>query len=100
LAPTAKNRYGIRCFCAFFDTSLSSFHKLNETLIIGRLGLTGKGKVMVSINDHPAIREVFVGLNMSGVDIKYSVAASAGQTAISKELVITNWDTTAIDSLF
>lgn len=61
---------------------------------------TCKGKVMVSINDHPAIREAFNGLHMMGLDIKYSVANTHGQPETSKELVITNWDLKILDSLF
>jgi DNA adenine methylase len=61
---------------------------------------TSKGKVMVSINDHPAIREAFNGLYMKGLDIKYSVSNTHGQPETSKELVITNWDASASDSLF
>lgn len=37
---------------------------------------------------------------MQGLDIKYSVAATHGQPEISKELVITNWDASVVDSLF
>lgn len=61
---------------------------------------TCKGKVMVSINDHPAIREAFDGLHMMGLDIKYSVANTHGQPETSKELVITNWEPKILDSLF
>lgn len=61
---------------------------------------TCKGKVMVSINDHPAIREAFDGLYMMGLDIKYSVSNTHGQPEISKELVIMNWESTIMDSLF
>ena len=61
---------------------------------------SSKGKVMVSINDHPAIREAFNGLHMKGLDIKYSVSAAHGQAEVSKELVVTNWDATLADSLF
>lgn len=59
-----------------------------------------KGKVMVSINDHPAIREAFAGHHMMGLDIKYSVSNTAGPADSSKELVITNWDTEATGGLF
>lgn len=61
---------------------------------------TCKGKVMVSINDHPDIRKAFEGLCMLGLDIKYSVANSHGAPETSQELVITNWDTAVVDSLF
>ena len=33
-----------------------------------------KGKVMVSINDHPDIRHVFQGFHFETVDIRYSTA--------------------------
>jgi len=37
-----------------------------------------KGRVMVSINDHPDIREVFKGFWMEGLDIKYSTGNAQG----------------------
>lgn len=59
-----------------------------------------KGKVMVSINDHPDIRKAFEGLHMTGLDIKYSVSNTHGSPEVSKELVITNWEAKVEDSLF
>jgi len=59
-----------------------------------------KGKVMVSINDHPDIRRAFDGFHMFGLDIKYSVANNQGEPATSKELVITNWEPAALGELF
>lgn len=61
---------------------------------------TCKGKVMVSINDHPDIRKAFNGLQMLGLDIKYSVANAHGAPASSQELVIMNWEPTVMDGLF
>ena len=61
---------------------------------------TCKGKVMVSINDHPDIRRVFDGFHMLGLDIKYSVANNQGEPATSKELVILNWEPAALGGLF
>lgn len=51
-----------------------------------------KGKVMVSINDHPDIREAFAGFQIEQTSLKYSVAnqRQEGQAA-SSELVIMNW---------
>lgn len=58
-----------------------------------------KSRVMVSINDHPAIRQVFAGFHIMELDIKYSIAnVDAQQT--SKELVILNWDPAALGGLF
>lgn len=54
---------------------------------------TCKGKVMVSINDHPDIRRVFDGFAMLGLSIKYSINnATVGSPSTSRELVITNWE--------
>ena len=62
---------------------------------------TCKAKVMVSINDHPAIREVFDGHHMMGTDIKYSTGNCHGGTVqSSQELVILNWEPAALGGLF
>ncbi len=61
-----------------------------------------KGKVMLSINDHPVIRECFsgAGLVTHDLEIRYSVANKHGAPKSSGELVITNYDQTAIGGLF
>lgn len=55
---------------------------------------------MVSINDHPDIRQAFDPHHMSGLDIKYSVANRQGQSDTSRELVITNWVPAELGPLF
>ncbi|ASJ24322.1 DNA adenine methylase [Laribacter hongkongensis] len=50
-----------------------------------------QGKVMVSVNDHPAMRDVFAGLHLDTLSIAYSVAAKPSSRKQSGELVITNW---------
>lgn len=62
-----------------------------------------KGKVMVSINDHPDIRRAYEGLTVidgEGLGIKYSVANAHGKPEISKELVILNFDPLNTGGLF
>lgn len=59
-----------------------------------------QGKVMVSINDHQDIREVFAGLVFHDLGIKYSVGNSCGKPAESRELVITNYDPSILSGLF
>lgn len=59
-----------------------------------------KGKVMVSINDHPNIRRVFNGFHVLGLDIKYGLAGVHGDVQASRELVITNWNTADSGGLF
>lgn len=59
-----------------------------------------KGKVMVSINDHPDIRACFDGFHMEILGIKYAVANVHGEAQTSRELVITNWDQLENGGLF
>lgn len=69
-------------------------------LDMAELMRTTKGKVMVSINDHPDIRRAFEGMHFLELDIKYSVANNHGPATTSGELVITNWDCNAPGGLF
>jgi DNA adenine methylase len=59
-----------------------------------------KGKVMVSLNDHPVVRRVFEGLHFGELDIKYSLANRNGEPKTSGEVVITNWEFGALGQLF
>lgn len=59
-----------------------------------------KGRVMLSINDHPDIRREFDGLTFHETGIKYSVAAIHGKPAESRELVITNYEPAVMGGLF
>lgn len=60
---------------------------------------TIKGKMMVSINDHPDIRKAFAGHHFLELDIQYSLQKE-GAPQTSNELVITNYDTTNMGGLF
>lgn len=60
-----------------------------------------KGKVMVSINDHPDIRRVFEGFHFETLDIRYSnTNQRQGKAEVSGELVIMNWEPVALGGLF
>lgn len=59
-----------------------------------------KGRVMVSINDHPDIRTAFDGLPMAPISIRYSLANKQGTPAESRELMITNYEPVVVASLF
>lgn len=62
---------------------------------------TCKGKVMVSINDHPDIRQVFKGFHFERLDIRYTTANQRnGQSDLVGELVITNWKPSDLGQLF
>ncbi len=49
-----------------------------------------QGKAILSINDHPDIRQVFSDLPMETVDINYTVGG-ANKPAKRQELIIRNW---------
>lgn len=48
-----------------------------------------KGRMIISVNDIPEMREVFSGMAISDVDIRYTVGGNLGKTA--KELIIRNF---------
>lgn len=59
-----------------------------------------RGKFMLSINNHPAIRELFSRYPMFDLDIKYSVGNTNGDPKTSSELVILNWEPNESGDLF
>lgn len=54
------------------------------------LARTIKGRMIISVNDIPEMRQAFDGLNISTVDINYTVGG-AGKTCPRKELIIRNF---------
>lgn len=60
-----------------------------------------KGRVMVSINDHPDIRRAFAGHHFEQLDIRYSVSnRRKAEASSSGELVIMNWEPQMLGGLF
>jgi len=60
-----------------------------------------KGKVMVSIYDHPDIRWVFDHFHFEHLSISYSNSNQRrGKAEVAGELVIMNWIPFAFDGLF
>ncbi|MCS4509122.1 DNA adenine methylase [Xylophilus ampelinus] len=52
-----------------------------------------KGKAILSINDHPEIRECFAGLHFEVAPVEYTVGGGAGVER--NELLISSWDVAA-----
>ncbi|VVE14478.1 restriction endonuclease subunit M [Pandoraea anapnoica] len=52
-----------------------------------------EGKAIVSLNDHPAIRECFGRFQMESTDISYTVGGGGGTAR--RELIIYSWDRAA-----
>jgi DNA adenine methylase len=55
---------------------------------------TLKGKAIISLNDHPAIRKAFEGFHIEMVDIKHTVGGG-GKEAARTEVIIFSWDDAA-----
>lgn len=56
---------------------------------MAELARTIKGRMVISINDHPQIREVFDGLRLKVVPFRHTVGGQAGKAA--NELIYFNW---------
>lgn len=60
-----------------------------------------KGRVVVSINDHPDIRRAFDGFHFECLDIRYTTANQRhGKADVTGELVIMNWQPEGLGQLF
>ncbi len=60
-----------------------------------------KGKVMVSINDHPDIRRVFEGFHFETTEIRYTTTNQRqGKAEVTGELIVMNWTPEALGGLF
>lgn len=57
---------------------------------MAELARTIKGKMVLSVNDIPAMREVFSGLAIRSVDIEYTVGVAPNRKKAS-ELIITKF---------
>ncbi len=60
-----------------------------------------KGKVMVSINDHPDIRQVFNGFYFEVLNVCYSISnKKQGKGTVSSEMVVMNWEPQDLNRMF
>ena len=64
--------------------------EFEQYLEMARLLKEIKGKAIISLNDHPAIRECFADFHIETTDIKYTVGGGKGSEA--KEVLIFSWD--------
>jgi DNA adenine methylase len=67
------------------DFGWEQYEQLAQTL------RTMKGKAMVTLNDHAAIRELFADFTIESTDIRYTVGGGNGVER--SEVVIFSWDT-------
>ena len=59
--------------------------------LMAKLAKSIKGKMIISINDHPDIRTCFTGLNFHEVELRYTVGGSKKGVKKSKELIFMNY---------
>ncbi|ELU5952177.1 DNA adenine methylase [Salmonella enterica] len=64
---------------------------LEEYNRMAQLATSMQGKMIISVNDIPEMREVFAGLHMESVSIHYTLQGGGKSTSRQKELVIRNW---------
>jgi len=64
---------------------------LEQYAIMADLARTIKGKMVISVNDIPVMRDVFVGLNMESVAINYTIGGATKSKEKAGELIIRNW---------
>ena len=64
--------------------------EFEQYLEMARMLKVIKGKAIISLNDHPAIRECFAEFHIETTDIKYTVGGGKGSEA--KEVLIFSWD--------
>jgi DNA adenine methylase len=50
-----------------------------------------KGRMVISVNDIPEMRQVFAGLPMDRLEIRYTLGGNDAQTKPTGELLIRNW---------
>lgn len=63
---------------------LEEYHKLADAM------RSMKGSSILTINDHPAMREIFKEFTMDIVDINYTIGG-AGKGSKRQELIYRNW---------
>lgn len=62
----------------------------DQYVAIAEVLRTIKGKAIVTLNDHPAIRELFAGFHIERADHRYTVGGGAGKEV--SEVFIFSWD--------
>ena len=67
------------------DFGLHQYQRMAE------LARTVKGRMIVSVNDIPEMRQAFAGLTIERVDINYTVGGGGRSKAKAGELIIRNW---------
>jgi DNA adenine methylase len=73
----------------------------DEYVTMANFARSAKGRVMISLNDHPAVRAAFDGFKIAEAEICYSVGRCDTEArAPAGEIIITNWEPELLGGLF
>ena len=64
---------------------------LEQYALMADLAKSIKGRMIVSVNDIPAMRQAFAGLEMERLEINYTVGGAGRSKGAAGELLISNW---------
>lgn len=64
---------------------------LEQYALMADLAKSIKGRMIVSVNDIPAMRQAFAGLEMERLEINYTVGGAGRSKGAAGELLIRNW---------
>ncbi|MBM9913969.1 MULTISPECIES: DNA adenine methylase [Stenotrophomonas] len=64
----------------------------DQYLAMAELMRSIKGKVVVSINDHPDVRQAFAGFDLVPLQLNYTIGGGNGRDKAFGELIIKSWD--------
>lgn len=64
---------------------------LEQYALMADLAKSIKGRMIVSVNDIPAMRQAFAGLEMERLEINYTVGGAGRSKGAARELLIRNW---------
>jgi DNA adenine methylase len=64
---------------------------LEQYTRMAELAKSIKGKMVISVNDIPEMRQAFAGLAMERVEISYTVGGGKRSKTVAGELIIRNW---------
>ena len=70
---------------------LTDIHRAIRFLYLINNSFAGKGKFILTINDHEKVREWYKDFNIEEVDVNYSISKEQSGRGKYKELIITNY---------
>ncbi|SKA99834.1 DNA adenine methylase [Caloramator quimbayensis] len=87
-----RNHTFFFCDPPYFETDGYGIEfERKEHLLLNTMLKNLKGKFLLTINDHPEVKEWYRGFNIKEVEVNYSVSREQSARGKYKELIITNY---------